>query len=87
MINSGYVWDNVIPFMAECLYKDCSLAKVRLLPERSNNDSVTILKYQAFLIMSQMFYGLLPRQIATYDLPISFGEIMTVGENDSALAI
>jgi hypothetical protein len=37
--------------------------------------------------MSQMFYGLLPRQIATYDLPISFGEIMTVGENDSALAI
>jgi hypothetical protein len=34
-----------------------------------------------------MFFGLLPRQISTYDLPISFGEIMTVGENDTALAI
>lgn len=29
-----------------------------------------------------MFFGILPRQIATYDLPISFGEIMTLGEND-----
>jgi hypothetical protein len=37
--------------------------------------------------MSQMFFGVLPRQIATYDLPISFGHIMMLGENDSALII
>lgn len=34
-----------------------------------------------------MFLGLLPRQISTFDLPISFGELMTIGENDSALAV
>lgn len=87
MIRSGYVWDNVIPFMAECLYKDSHLVKVRLLPERTNKDSVSVIKYQAFLILSQMFFGVLPRQIATYDLPISFGEIMTLGDNDSAIAV
>lgn len=86
MIKSGYVWDNVIPYMAECLYKDSSLVKVRLLPEKSNSDSVSVLKYQAFLVMCQMFFGMLPRQISTFDLPISFGEIMIIGENDSALA-
>lgn len=73
--------------MAECLYRDCDLGKARLLPEKSNRDSVTVLKYQVFLIMSQMFLGVLPRQIATYDLPISFGHIMMLGENDSALII
>ena len=87
MINSKWIWDNVVPFMAESLYKDCNLLRTRLLPERCNNDSVTLIKYHAFLIMSQMFFGLLPRQISTYDLPISFGEIMTLGENDSALVI
>jgi hypothetical protein len=87
MIKSGYVWDNVIPFMAERLYKDYSLVKVRLLPEKSNNDSVSLIKYQAFLVLCEMFFGILPRQISTYDLPISFGEIMTIGENDSAITI
>ncbi len=32
LINSGYVWDNVIPFMAEWLYRDCGQVKVRMLP-------------------------------------------------------
>lgn len=32
MVKSGYVWDNVIPFMAESLYKDSSIVKLRLLP-------------------------------------------------------
>ena len=79
LINSGYIWDNVIPFMAESLFRDCAQVKVRMLPERSNSDSITILKNQVFLILCQMFFGILPRQIATYDLPISFGEIMTLG--------
>ena len=34
-----------------------------------------------------MFFGVLPRQISTFDLPISFGEVMTLGENDSAIVV
>lgn len=87
MIKSRWVWDNVVPYMAECLYRDCNQLRVRLLPERCNRDMVIISKYHVFLLMAQMFLGLLPRQISTYDLPISFGEIMTVGENDSVTVI
>jgi hypothetical protein len=32
MIHSKWVWDNTIPFMAECLYKDADMSKARLLP-------------------------------------------------------
>ena len=73
MINSLWIWDNVMPFMAESVYRDCGVVRARLLPERCNNDSIVLLKYHVFLIMSEMFFGLLPGQLSTYDLPISFG--------------
>ena len=87
MIDSGWVWDNVIPFMAQSLHQHSSMSKARSLPEKCLNDSMTVSKYALFLLMSQMFLGLLPRQIATFDLPISFGGIMNLDKNDSAVRI
>jgi hypothetical protein len=86
-IGSRWVWDNVIPYMAECTYRHYNQLSIRLLPEQVNNYSVTISKYQLFLIMSQIFLGVMPPQISTYDLPISFGEIMTIGDNDTVITI
>lgn len=32
LIQSGYVWDNVIPFLAETIYYDSPKLRMRLLP-------------------------------------------------------
>ena len=86
-INSRWIWDNVIPYMNETIYKFYSILSIRLLPQRCNGYPVTISKHHVFILLCQMFMGVLPRQIPTYDLPITFGQIMTIGQNDSVLLI
>ena len=81
-IASGWVWDNAMPYMAECIYENYNILRTRLLPERCNGYSVRIPKFHAFLLVSEMILGVLPRQIATFDLPVTFGEIMMIGSND-----
>jgi len=58
-----------------------------MLPEQINNYVVTINKYHLFLILSQMFMGIMWPQISTYNLPISFGEVMTIGSNDTVINV
>ena len=58
-----------------------------MLPERCNGYCVAISKFHIFILMSQMFLGILMRQIPAILLPISFGEIMMVGETDRQLSL
>ena len=43
---------------------------------------MAISKFHIFILMSQMFLGILMRQTPAHELPIAFGEIMMVGEAD-----